>query len=211
MIEWGKMWGRSSYDSHLEVIRVKNDVTDGVVSIANAFNGSLWIRRPLNSVIDPGVYTIEYDGGLSPARNYKGNYPDLELKMPDFSNMTMIKSFSLAELEELSFTLQRMEEMECEVVYLSKQGVFSSRWDWEDDDDDTPPIVALEKPEWFSKLPTKNEFSFRRSELQIAVNEMTYYQGQEVILMHPVDSELPLVFGVAPQACAVITEYRSNL
>jgi len=213
MIDWGKMWG-SCNDQALRVIRVKTEYVGGnPVSIANAFNKSLWIRRPLSSAVEPGVYSIGYDGGLVRKTDYTEDYPDLELKMPNFQDIEVIKDFSLEELEEIRFGLQKMKEADSSVVCIDRDGMYSSDIDWKTDDDFSPPAVAIEK-KWFSKLPIEKDKSIRiaRQNFELAIDEMMFYQGtREVVLIRPKYKLLPLIFGVSPEACAILTERRYSI
>ncbi len=213
MLEWGLIWGADSpRDSELRIIRVKTEYVNGdfnkPVSVANAFNGYAWLRRPLTSVIDPGVYTIGVDGGLVSKDDYRGTYPDLELKLPNFQKMTHIKTLSIEELQEMSFCLQQMKEIECVTAYMTREGLYSNDWNFKDDDDE-PPIVAYER-DWFKSLP-EDTLSFRVSHLQLAISEMTYYQGNEILLMSPQSDEEVIVIGTNPFSCAVIAANRSRL
>lgn len=212
MIDWGKMWGRGS-DEHLRVIRVKTEyINGGPISIANAFNNTIWIRRPLNSLVDPGVYNIGFDGGLVKRDGYRASYPDLDLKMPDFQKMAMIKSFSLEELEEIRFGLQKLKEARCDIAWTTSTGIYSSALDWEDDDFEAP-MVSIEK-DWFSKLPIEKGEALRinRQDYELAIDEMMFYQGtKEVVLLHPIGRDMPLVFGVSPEACAILSDRRKRI
>lgn len=210
MIEWAKIWGKRDSESHLRVIRVKTEYVQGeAISVANAFNGHVWLRRPLNTAVEPGLYTIGLDRGLSRVQGYRGDYPDLEIKMPDFQAMELVYSFKPEDLQETIFALQKIREADMSRCYITREGLFSADYSWNDEDEPSPAAVALEKPEWFRKLP-KDEVCLDPVNLEAAMKEMLHYGG-EVLLMHPRDAEMPLVFGVSPQACSVIMEHPRRL
>ena len=61
MINWGKIW-TTNHSKELRHIRVKTEVSGK--SIANAYNGKLWLRRVLLGDISDGLYTLTINGGL---------------------------------------------------------------------------------------------------------------------------------------------------
>jgi len=217
MLEWGKMWtSESSRWDNLKIVRVGTEFNNGEkIHIANATNGRIWLRRPLNFDVPDGAYSIGLDGGLTLIQNFRGSYPDLGLLLPDFSNMETLGKFNVADLTTIAYMCQKVISVDRDgFVGFGRGivgGVVRSHHLEEEDDDGEGNLVHKYTVTSLTGIPTEETIEIPVQSLTIAVNEMLHYQDMEFYMMRerPVENDekapvSPIVIGTSPYSCAIL-------
>jgi len=234
MLRWGRIWS-DTYDSDYKIVRVKKEFTlteQGYVpvTVANAFEPRIWLRRRVSDELEEGVYNIKYNGGLERTENQRVNYPDLSLKMPDFSLLSTAITFNDETLVQFSTYIDRLMETNINQVTITQNGFFGIK-PWDDviarDENSfliptSVPLNPITEDDW------ENMLVFEVRSVRYAIDEISNYQGQEIRLLVNDDYCLAMseehsaihrnrrtsglmVIGVEANSCAIISDTRSKL